>query len=388
MRTRCSTALEHPSCCARRRQARFSADHSSPAVISGGASGQRPSSNCTMRALRGAARPCARASRTTSPHSASISAPAQRHVVGHARSRFLVDAQHARCHSGEQCVRQAQQRGKPARRHRRHARRLGARRAQHAQRLINQRRKAAPPVALHQLGAQRQARQRIHRVVQVEQQLAPLHGRQIGVQRQRQARAREQRQPRSRRHIVLRGQHPLRAAVQMAGRQFGHIEGHHARHHAQLRRRRLRARRVVHTVLQRQHRRAGRQHARQLRGRGLGAGALDGEQHQAGRSAFGRQFGRIQRIRRDVQRGAADVAQRQALRAQHIHHARPTDEVHARARPRQPATDPAADRAGTHDPHRFSVPFAHVHRSNPRLALARQATAAMLSIVMQRPAAP
>ena len=63
-----------------------------------------------MRALRGAARPCARASRTTSPHSASISAPAQRHVVGHARSRFLVDAQHARCHAREQCVRQAQQR--------------------------------------------------------------------------------------------------------------------------------------------------------------------------------------------------------------------------------------------------------------------------------------
>ena len=129
-------------------------------------------------------------------------------------------------------------------------------------------------------------------------------------------------------------------------------------------------------------------------GRGLGAGALDGEQHQARRSAVGRQFGRmqriqrIQRIRRHVQRGAFDVAQRQAFGAQHLHHTRPTDEVHARAGRRQPATDPAADRAGTHDPHRFSVLFAHLHRSNPRLALARQATAAMLSIVMQRPAAP
>ena len=130
----------------------------------------------------------------------------------------------------------------------RRARRLDARRAQHAQRLIHQRGKAAPPFALHQLGAQRQARQRIHRVVQVEQQLAPLHGRQIGLQRQRQARAREQRQPRSRRHIVLRGQHPLRAAVQMAGRQLGHIEGHHGRHDAQLRRNGLRACRLVDAV--------------------------------------------------------------------------------------------------------------------------------------------
>ena len=66
-------------------------------------------------------------------------------------------------------------------------RRCDAGAVQQPERFALQCREALPVATLHQLRAQGQAGQSVDGVVQVQQQLAPLHGTQVGVQLQRQA---------------------------------------------------------------------------------------------------------------------------------------------------------------------------------------------------------
>ena len=117
-------------------------------------SGQASSSS-TIFALSGACMPLA----LGQPHHLAaqrvdLGAPAQRQVVGHARARLGVDAQHARRDQPEQRRRQPQDGRQAARRHGGQLRRRDAGLVEHGQRLVHQRREAAPIAALQQLVAQ------------------------------------------------------------------------------------------------------------------------------------------------------------------------------------------------------------------------------------------
>jgi hypothetical protein len=133
-----------------------------------------------------------------------------------------------------------------------------ASRVQHTHGFLDQGCETAPVITLQQLRLERQARQRVDRVVQVDQQLAPLHCTHVRVQLQRHFGALEQRQPWAQSGIVLRHQRTASATMERRRTQLRNVVRHHARQDLERRCRRRRGLGIGHAVLQRQHQSSGR----------------------------------------------------------------------------------------------------------------------------------
>ncbi|MCY1532967.1 hypothetical protein D9M68_682690 [compost metagenome] len=201
--------------------------------------------------------------------------------------------------------------------------------------------------ALQQFGAQWQPRQGIHGIVEIEQQLGPLHGMEVLVLDQGQAGALEGLQGAIQPWCALDLQRTFRALVEMPGGDLRHIERHQADQHIVVRQPAGEQLGIMQAVLQGQH--PGR--CLEMRSHGFGgAGGIPGfhrDQHDFGVGHRRRITAEPDQFRLQPGLPAREVAEGQSLLRQRVRHMATPDEGYAGAADRQSAPHVAADAPGS-----------------------------------------
>ena len=268
-------------------------------------------------------------------------------VVGHRRARLRVDPELCRGDEAKQRVGQTQHLRNQGRRQRTDLRRADPRRGERRQRLVDAARQQPAPGAVRDLLAQRHAGERVERVVEVEQQLAPGDRAHVGVRADRQVRGGKRRG--QRRRLGVDQDRAVGAAVKAPLAERGDVERHHPCHHLPSGQRLLEDRGVVDAVLQRDHDRRRRRMPQDAGSDLARRTALHGDEHHVRFAEQGRIDADDEILRGEAQRRAVPIAEGQPMGGELVAQARAGEEAHVATRCGDLAADEAADRAGTGD---------------------------------------
>ncbi|ABA48653.1 hypothetical protein BURPS1710b_1091 [Burkholderia pseudomallei 1710b] len=297
-------------------------------------------------------------------------------IIGHRRTRERIDLEHLPAEPREQRVRHAQHPRHPRGRQRREPGGTNLRRRQHAQRLGLRERETAPIAARREFLLQRPVRERVDRVVEIEQQLRPLNRAHVLARHERQPRALERGREAAQRGRGLGLQRARRALMESALAARDDVERHHAGKHRRAGQRGAQHVRVAHAVLKTDDDRAGPRDACERRADGGRRRRLHRDEHEFGGGE--RRIRRRERNRgwRHAHVAAAIIGQREPVRAQLVADPRAADQRDIRAAREQPAAEIAADRARAIDADRrhrarrgsdARVARAHTHRPDAPL---------------------
>ena len=270
-------------------------------------------------------------------------------VVGHGGACPRVDLLEPETDLVKDDVGQGEEGGKLCRRQRADARRPDACDPQHAQRLADGGRPDAAVVALRQFGEKRLARQRVDRVVEIDQKLAPGDRHHVGFEVEACGPVAGLLDDRAEQFVRLGHKVAGGALVPFAAARPGDVEADHAGEHLVVGQLVAQIADIGDAVLQAEHHRVLACMAGDLDGCCLGVGALDADGDEVGRAQ-----GLETRLVGDAVRGkvglpAGVVGEREAVGRNLVAEglAAIKGDVEARQCPR--AADEAADRAGPED---------------------------------------
>ena len=242
--------------------------------------------------------------------------------------------------------------GQGARYHGGDLRRDDARARHHRESFTLQIRHHAAQASVAQLGLQWQPTQRVHRVIQIQQQLAPLHGAHVVDQLGRQTGGIEQRRKLFAHGAARNTQAARRGTMHVVGLIQYNVVRHHPGKRRQVRRCGLDAGQVVHTVLQRHDGGARFAELRNILRCGQRGTAFDAEQNHAGFSIESKVSQRSrQPHRRSCQMSVEAIKVRygQPILRKRLHQAGPSDKADLLPTQRQTPAHIAANGACAHD---------------------------------------
>lgn len=244
------------------------------------------------------------------------------------RTRQGINGQQTARQQPEYRVRRAQQTRQPTRRQDGQPRRSDTCSVQHAQGFILQQCQATTVGPQRQLVAQRQIRQAIDRIVQIEQHLGPLHLEHVVTLHKRQPGRFERCQKRLQRRTPLHHQGTGSSPMQPAMAAMHHVEAHHAGKHGLLRQ--LLAQRVdvAHAILQTQHDHTRFQYRSQLARKRFGVARFDRDQYQVCRLRRLHFGGNVHGTGCQFSFAAIEVGQPQAVLVQQFLRARAANQAY------------------------------------------------------------